>query len=235
MIHQLKLPLLAAICLTLSVGLNAAELPDNCVAKHTAKFEKEIAAFEQADRKSPPPQDAVLFVGDSAIRMWKSLATDFPEHQVINRGFGGSELSDSVYFADRIVIPYHPRLIVVKAGGNDLNGGKSPERIAADFKAFVATVRAKLPSVRIAYQSTNPNIGRWKQKELRLKTNALIKALVAEGINLDFIEVWDPFLDKEGNPRKDLFLADGLHNNAAGYKVLAEIVRPHLKPAGVGK
>lgn len=229
------LTLLVASCLFFPVRLTAADNPDGSVAKHAARFEKEIAAFEQADRKSPPPPGAVLFVGDSAIRMWKSLAADFPEHRVINRGFGGSELSDSVYFADRIVIPYHPRLIVVKAGGNDLSSGKAPERIAADFKAFVQTVRAKLPNVRIAYQSTNPNIGRWKQKELRLKTNALIKAIVADGANLEFIEVWDGFLDKEGNPRKDLFLPDGVHNNAAGYKVLAEIVRPHLKPPATGK
>ena len=226
---------LTALLLAPPTAIRAVEPPADAVAKHAARFEKEIAAFEQADRKSPPPPGAILFVGDSAVRMWKSLAEDFPEFKVINRGFGGSELADSVYFADRIVVPYHPRLIVLKAGGNDLSGGKSPERIAADFKSFVQTVRAKLPGVRIAYQSTNPNVGRWQQKEVRLQTNALIQAIVAEGTNLDFIEVWAAFLTADGNPRKDLFLPDGLHNNAAGYQVLAEIVRPHLKAPGAAK
>jgi lysophospholipase L1-like esterase len=221
--------ILVGILLSTLPSVRADEGADNAVAKHAARFEKEIAAFEKRDQQSPPPQGAILFVGDSAVRMWKSLADDFPEFKVINRGFGGSILSDSTYFADRIIVPYHPRLIVLKAGGNDLTGGKSPEQISADFKTFVETVRAKLPGVRIAYQSINPNPGRWKQKDLRLKTNALIKAIVAEGTNLDFIEVWSPFLDADGNPRKELFLPDGIHNNPAGYKVLAEIVRPHLK------
>jgi lysophospholipase L1-like esterase len=210
-------------------ALRGAEDSAAVMAKHAAKFEKEIAAFEKADAANPPPQGAILFVGDSAVRRWTTLAQDFPEYKLINRGFGGSILSDSVYFADRIVIPYHPRLIVVKAGGNDLTGGKTPEQIAADFKAFVEKVRAKLPDVRIAYQSTNPNVARWKQKEARLKTNRLIKAIVEKGTNLDFIEVWDPYLDADGNPRKELFVKDGMHWNAEGYKVLAEIVRPHLK------
>lgn len=226
---KLSIVMLSCLVLAASFTARAAEPADDAVAKHAAKFEKEIKAFEEADRKAPPPQGAVLFVGDSAVRMWKTVAQDFPEYKVINRGFGGSELADSVYYADRIVIPYHPRLIVLKAGGNDLSGGKTPERIAADFKLFVQAVRSKLPDVRIAYQSTNPNVARWKQKEARLQTNALIKAIVAEGTNLDFIEVWTPFLDAQGNPRPELLLKDGMHWNADGYKVLAEIVRPHLK------
>ncbi len=213
---------------TVSTSVAASTLA-NPAAKHATRFEKEIAAFERADAKSPPPQGAILFVGDSAIRLWKSLPQDFPEYQVINRGFGGSELADSTYFADRIIVPYHPRLIVLKAGGNDLTDGRTPEQVAADFKAFVEAIRAKLPNVRIAYHSTNPNPGRWKQKEIRLKTNALIKAIVEQGTNLDFIEVWDQFLDAQGNPRPELFLKDGIHSNDAGYKVLAEIVRPHLR------
>lgn len=215
----------------LSFGLivQAAPTPPEAAAGHAAHFENEIAAFEKADLKSPPPRDAVLFVGDSAIRMWKSLAEDFPEFKVINRGFGGSVLSDSTFFADRIVVPYHPRLIVLKAGGNDLTGGKSPRQIADDFQAFVDAVRSKLPGVRIAYQSINPNPARWSQKEKRLQTNALIKAMVEKGTNLDFIEVWDPFLGSDGLPKKALFLPDGVHNNPAGYKVMADIVRPHLR------
>ena len=226
---------LAALRFILLAALHAAEVPNDAVAKHAARFEKEIAAFEEADKKSPPPQGAILFVGDSAVRMWKSLPEDFPEYQVINRGFGGSELADAVYFADRIVTPYHPRLIVLKAGGNDLSSGKSPEQIAADFRSFVQTVRAKLPNVRIACHSLNPNVARWRQKEIRLKANALMKAIVAEGPNLDFIEVWDQFLDAKGNPRADLFVTDGIHSNADGYKVLAEIVRPHLRMPGTVK
>ena len=161
--------------------------------------------------------------------MWKTLAADFPDQRVINRGFGGSQMTDSVYFADRIAIPYKPRLIVIRAGGNDLTAGKTPEQVVEDFQAFVATVRAKLPDVRIAVMSLNPNPARWNQAERRQRANQLLKAAVAAGTNLDFIEIWDAFLGPDGKPREDLFIKDGLHNNEAGYKIMAEAVRPHLK------
>jgi lysophospholipase L1-like esterase len=193
------------------------------------RFEKEIAAFEAADKKSPPPEGGVLFVGDSGIRMWKSVAQDFPDEKVINRGFGGSTMADAVYFADRIVIPYKPRMIVIREGGNDLTAGKTPEQVLSDFQSFVEKVRAKLPDVRIAVMSLNPNPARWSQAPKRLKANALLKEYVASGKNLDFILVWDPFLDAQGKPRTDIFLKDGMHNNAAGYKIMADLVRPHLK------
>jgi lysophospholipase L1-like esterase len=219
--------LLAAFwCAPLALGDNP---PTTAPASPSLKYEKEIEAFEAADRKSPPPQGAVLFIGDSGIRMWKTLAEDFPDEKVINRGFGGSQMADSTYFADRIVIPYHPRLIVFRAGGNDLTAGRTPEQLLADFQAFVDKVREKLPQTRIAFFSLNPNPARWSQAELRKKANVLIKAYVDAGKNLDFIEVWDQFLGPDGKPREDLFIKDRLHNNAEGYKLYTEAVKPHLK------
>ena len=195
----------------------------------SAKYEKEIAAFEATDRKSPPPAGAVLFVGDSGIRKWTSLADDFPDQQVINRGFGGSTMADAVYFADRIVIPYKPRLIVLREGGNDLTTGTTPEQLLIQFQAFVTKVRAALPGVRIAFFSLNPNPARWSQADTRKRANAMIREYVSKEKNLDFIEVWDQFLGPDGKPREDLFIEDRLHNNAEGYKLYAEAVRPHLK------
>ena len=88
------------------------------------KWEKEIAAFEQLDRTNPPPKGALLFIGSSTIRLWKTLAQDFPEHRVINRGFGGSEIVDAAHFAERIIFPYEPRMIFLRAGGNDIHAGR---------------------------------------------------------------------------------------------------------------
>ena len=115
-----------------------------CGASPSEKWEQDIAAFEAADKASPPPQGAIVFVGSSTVRLWKTLAEDFPHHNVINRGFGGSELADSVHFADRIVTPYKPRLIVLFAGTNDINAGKSPEQVFSDFKAFVTSQGVKM-------------------------------------------------------------------------------------------
>jgi hypothetical protein len=75
----------------------------------------------------------------------------------------------------------------------------------------------------------NPNPARWSQADVRKKVNVLIKAYVDAGKDLDFIEVWDQFLGPDGKPREDLFIKDRLHNNAEGYKLYTEAVRPHLK------
>ena len=119
-------------------------------------WEPDIRRFEEADRAQPPPAGAVVFVGSSSIALWHTLAQDFPFTPVINRGFGGSDLTDSLIFARRIVTPYRPRLVVMYAGDNDLAGGKPPERLAADFEAFVGVVRAELPGVPIAYIAIKP-------------------------------------------------------------------------------
>ncbi len=214
-----------------SSGTRSAAQPDNSppAKSPSARWEREIQAYEAADKKHPPPQAAILFIGSSNIRVWQSLPRDFPDQKVINRGFGGSEIADSVYFADRIVIPYKPRLIVMQAGGNDVNNGKSPEQLLADFKAFVTKVHAKLPDTRIAYLGMNPSPARWSQRENEQRGNALIKAYTAADKSLDYIDFWNVLLGPNGKPREDLFNRDRLHNNAAGYELRADAVRPHLK------
>src|ERR1043166_8182367 len=114
-----------------------------------ARWEKDIAAFEQADREHPPQKGGILFTGSSTIRRWKTLAADFSGFRVVNRGFGGSHMEDSAAFADRTVVPHGPSTVVIFAGSNDLAAGKTPERVAADFKTFVEKVHARLPKTEI--------------------------------------------------------------------------------------
>lgn len=207
-----------------SVGLCGAATTNNF-----AKWEKEISAFERADKTNPPPQHAVLFAGSSGIRLWKTLAQDFPEQRVINRGFGGSHIADSTHFADRIIIPCAPRLIVLRAGGNDINAGKSPEQVFADFKAFVSTVRAKLPDLKIVFIGQNPTPARWKNREREQAANALIVAYIKQDPHLKYADTWDKVLGADGLPRNELFVADKLHFTPAGYKILTDLVRPLLR------
>jgi lysophospholipase L1-like esterase len=193
------------------------------------RWEQEIRAFEAADRVSRPTQDAILFVGSSTIRLWKTLAQDFPEHKVLNRGFGGCQIADCAYYSDRIVIPYKPRLIVLRAGGNDIHVGKTPEQVRDDFRAFVEKVRVKLPKARIAYMTINATPARWANAEREKKANQLIKDYITQGENLDFIDTFDATMGADGKPREELFVRDRLHFNAEGYKILAFMVRSHLK------
>lgn len=195
-----------------------------------AQWEKDIAAFEQSDLTNPPPKNAVEFIGSSTIARWKTLAQDFPGIPVYNRGFGGSEIADSTHFAPRVIFPYAPRMIVFRAGGNDLWAGKSPEQVFADFREFVAVVHAKLPNAEIVFISRNPTPSRWKQHEHEKELNRLVKNYAGQTPHLKYIETYDLPLGADGQPRPELFVADQLHFNAAGYKLLADRVRPKVSP-----
>jgi len=192
------------------------------------KWEKEIAAYEQSDHTNPAPKNAVVFIGSSTIARWKSLAADFPEQQVINRGFGGSEIVDSTHFADRVIFPYAPRMVLLRAGGNDLWAGKTAEVVFEDFKQFVETVHARLPQAEIAFISLSPSIARWKQGDKEKALNSMVESYIRAKPFLKYIETYPMVLGTDSEPRPDLFVADKLHFNAAGYKLLAERVRPYL-------
>ena len=223
--NKVRCLILSLCCLAVC---NAAVLAQQATAAAN-KWEADIKKFEEADRQSAPPKSAVVFVGSSSIRMWKDLAQDFSETKVINRGFGGSELADSTYFADRIVIPYQPRMVVLYAGDNDLAAGKTPQQVFEAYQAFVSRVRAKLPNAKIAYISIKPSLARVKLMEQMRTTNSLIRGYAAKNKNLLFIDVFTPMLNAEGQPRPELFIKDGLHMTREGYDIWRKAVAPHLR------
>ena len=193
-----------------------------------ARWEKQIAAYEAADRANPPAKGGIVFTGSSTIRGWKTLASDFPEHHVINRGFGGSQIADATHFADRIIFPYAPRMVVLRAGGNDIHSGKSPERVFADYQAFVGKVRAALPDAEIVFIGLAPAPSRWGERDANRRLNQLVEQYTATSPGLKYVETYDTTVAADGSPREELFVKDRLHFNEAGYKLLAERVRPVL-------
>ncbi|WP_010586527.1 serine hydrolase [Schlesneria paludicola] len=196
-----------------------------------AKWEKAIAAYEQADQTNPPPKGGIVFIGSSTILLWKSLVEDFPDHKVINRGFGGSEIVDSTHFADRIIFPYEPRQIYLRAGGNDIHGGRTPAEVASDFVDFVQKVHSRLPKTEIYYIAVSPAPSRWGETDKYRALNALIRQAALDLPRVGFVDAFDITLGSQGQARKDLFVPDMLHLNPDGYRVLAEAVRPFL-PTG---
>lgn len=195
-----------------------------------ARWEKEINAFETADATQPPEKGAILFLGSSSIRLWKTLAGDFPAVRVINRGFGGSQIVDSTHFADRLVFPHAPRQIVLYAGANDLNAGKSVDQVVTDFQTFVATIRARLPGLPIAFIAISGNPARWSQIEKVRETNARVAAWCEATPGLAFIDTFTGMIGPDGLPRPELFVEDRLHLNAEGYRLWQRIIGPFLTP-----
>ncbi|KUF20678.1 SGNH/GDSL hydrolase family protein [Xanthomonas phaseoli] len=194
-----------------------------------AAWEQDMQRFAESDARQPPPKHGIVFVGSSSIRFWETLAQDFPGKPVINRGFGGSEVRDSTWYADRIVIPYAPRQVVLYAGDNDLNSGRTPEQVRDDVLAFVARVRRDLPEARISYLSIKPSPSRAQLLPAVITANRLIKEALAPLPRVDFVDIYTPMLDASGKPRAELFRADRLHMTADGYAIWRKVVAPVLE------
>jgi len=186
-----------------------------------------MAAFAESDRTNRPPENPIVFVGSSSVRLWKTLAQDFPGRPVVNRGFGGSQLADIYNYAERIVIPYNPRQVVIYSGGNDINAGKDPEVVFGDMVATVSRLRKALPKTRISVASIAPSPSRWAQVEKVRVYNGLAEKYCARN-GIDFINVFPLMLGPDGQPLPDIYVADRLHLNAKGYAIWAKAFEPYL-------
>lgn len=217
-------------------ALVSALLP--AVALHAqtgGRFDADIAAFEATDRVSPPPASPVLFVGSSSIRIWTDLATAFPDYPVLNRGFGGSCMSDLLFYFNRVVVAYKPAFILVYEGDNDLSGGVSVDQLYAQYVEFLTRVKAQLPGTPVAFLAVKPSPSRVAYLDAMRQFNDKIKALAADDPVLQYIDVFTPMLDAAGQPRPELFGSDMLHMNASGYVLWKAIIGPVLDQWGAAQ
>jgi lysophospholipase L1-like esterase len=193
------------------------------------RFEPAIQKFEAEDKATPPAKGAVLFIGASSIARWTNLAESFPDLKVVNRGFGGSELSEAVKYAPRVVVPHAPRIVVLYAGENDLNRGVTPEVIASDFDKFSQLIHTSLPATRIVVIGLKPSLLRWKIRDGMHQTNKLINASCAKDRKCTYVDPWPAMIGKDGTPKPEFFVEDGLHMTPEGYKAWTHMLKPHLK------
>jgi lysophospholipase L1-like esterase len=200
----------------------AADAPD----PDPERFAGEIAAFMAWDRKNAFPERGMLFVGSSSIRLWET-ATAFPGEPIVNRGFGGSELSDVIAWYDQVIRPYAPQKILVYAGDNDIAGGKTAGQVFEDYRQLVAKVKADFPATELVFLSIKPSRLRWAEWPEMLKANALVQRYADRHPGLGYVDLAAPLLDAAGQP-KDVYLEDGLHLNEHGYALWREALAPLL-------
>lgn len=193
-----------------------------------SKWEKDIAKFETADKKSAPPKNAYLFIGSSSVRLW-NLKKSFPEIATINRGFGGSQLSDSVHFADRIVLPYQPKAVFLYAGDNDINKGKTVNTVVADYQRFVKKIHTTLPETDIIFLPIKPSIKRWNLWPKMNKTNLAIQKIASINPKLHYLDIPAAMLKTGEPPAANLFKKDELHMSPKGYSLWTQVVQDWLK------
>ncbi|MEP6676677.1 MAG: GDSL-type esterase/lipase family protein [Ferruginibacter sp.] len=195
------------------------------------RFSGEIKAFKKQDSIHPPPQNAILLIGSSSFTKWTDVQDYFPGHTIINRGFGGSTLPDLIYFVKDVIIPYHPKQIIIYCGDNDFvaPGGATAAIVVERVKQLFQLIRAQYPKVPVAYVSIKPSPSREKFLPLVKEANAMIKQLTEKEKHISFINIFDAMLNTDGSINKDIFLSDNLHMNAKGYKIWADIMKPYLK------
>jgi lysophospholipase L1-like esterase len=204
-----------------------------CLSAQTAaQWDASIQKFEAQDKVSPPPQNGIVFVGASSIVRW-NLPEYFPQlgANAINRGFGGSQSVDAVRYVNRIVVPYHPRIVVYYAGDNDVEANVPATEIAHEFELFDQKVHAALPQTKIIFISIKPSIRRWKWIETIRSANAMAKAYCAKAKDghLAFMDIEKQMLGADGKPNPDLLVSDGLHMTPAGYRIWTAALTPLLK------
>ncbi len=192
------------------------------------QWSKEIARFEEKDRLKPPPTNAILFAGSSTMVYWNT-AKSFPNLTTINRGFGGSHLSDSVYFAQRVIVNYAPSVVVVYAGDNDLADGVTAGQLRQDFLDLVKIINKSLPKTRILYLAIKPCPLRWKLFDTQKVANQMIEDICKKDERLQYVDTVKPMLDETGKPRKDLYRTDGLHLSDKGYELWTSILKPLIE------
>jgi lysophospholipase L1-like esterase len=193
-------------------------------------WESSIRKFEESDRVHPPKPGTIVFTGSSSINYWNTLAEDMRPLDVVNRGFGGSQIAQVNQYARRVVIPYRPRAVVLYAGENDLSWpwSKSAETVVEDFRQFVQLIHAELPDAWIYYVSMKPSPLRWGNWPTIHRANLMIESFIRTQQRVQYIDVSAAMLDAQGQPRRELFRSDGLHMNPQGYALWISIIKPAL-------
>jgi lysophospholipase L1-like esterase len=212
--------LVAAFCLSRPVY---SEVPD----PDPGRFAETIETFAVWDSKNSFPEEAILFVGSSSVQYW-STATAFPGKPIINRGFGGSEISDVIHFYDRVIQPYAPTKILLYAGDNDIGYGKMADQVFEDYKELVELVQSDFPGTELIFISIKPSKQRWEKWPIMAEANRMVRKYAEKHPDLAYADLATPLLDDNGNPR-DVFVDDGLHLNERGYRLWQQALAPYLE------
>lgn len=218
---QLKIKLIVIIFLTFATLFSNAQDPN--------RLKNDINELSGKEYNFSNDKKLVVFAGSSSIRMWKDVQSYFPEYNVINNGFGGSQFSDLIYFYDELILKPKPEILFIYEGDNDINDKKKPGKIIKDAKQLTVKINKDLPETQIIFISPKPSLARVNLKNEYIKFNKKLKRFCKKQGNIGFADVWSPMLDEKGNVFKDVFIEDGLHMNKKGYDIWGNVIGGFLK------
>jgi lysophospholipase L1-like esterase/dienelactone hydrolase len=195
------------------------------------KWEEDIKNLELLDAKEKGSKKSILFIGSSYIRLWEKMPTDLAPYETINRGFGGSKMSDVAYYIDRLIVN-HPSQAVFLYVGNDITGtnlDKSPLQVLELVKYITKKIRQQYPNIPVYWNQISPAEKRWMVWDKVSEANELVKAWAAATPNTYFVETAQYFLGTDGKPLTQYYREDKLHYNIEGYKIWAKPVVEKFK------
>jgi lysophospholipase L1-like esterase len=198
------------------------------LSQNPSKFKKEVDSLVALNKTLAGPEP-IVFTGSSSIRLWKDLKATFPGHNVLNLGFGGSEMSDLQYYADQLILSFKPKQIFIYEGDNDINSGRSSEQIISSATDILARIRQQLPTTEVIFISPKPSIRRWALRDKYIAFNKQFRDWVEKQQGTRYADVWMPMVDDKGVVLQDIFVEDNLHLNKKGYTIWANVLKRYLK------
>lgn len=198
-------------------------------AQDPRRFQKEIDTIDLNYHSKINSRDLIVFTGSSSIRRWKNIQDYFPGKNIINTGFGGSQLSDLLFYSDSVIIKYKPVQVFIYEGDNDIASGKKADAVVNGADLLFKKIMKETPNTQIVIISVKPSVLRWGLKNEYIKLNNLYRKFSLENKNIKFIDVWTPLLNKEGSPKKEIFISDSLHINKLGYDIWAGEIKKFIK------
>ena len=197
-------------------------------AQDPTRFKEQVDELVKKGYNFSTDKKLVVFAGSSSIRMWKDVASYFPDFNVINNGFGGSHFSDLLFYYDELILQRKPDILFIYEGDNDIASDKKPSEVMKQAKELTAKIRKDLPGTLILFISPKPSLARVKLKEKYLTFNNKLERYCNRKKQVEFVNVWTPMCDRSGNVLPDLFIEDGLHMNKKGYDIWGETIRGFL-------
>lgn len=192
------------------------------------RFADEVEAIQKKyDTLWDASKETIVFTGSSSVRIWNDLQERFPEHQIVNSGFGGSQASDLLYYSEEFILRFRPKKVFIYEGDNDVSEGKKSKEIMSDISEIISKIRAQDATTEIVLIAAKPSIARWSLKKDFKRLNRKFRKLSRRDVQMNYADVWKPMLSHR-KVKEDIFIEDGLHMNAKGYEIWYETLKPYL-------
>jgi lysophospholipase L1-like esterase len=202
----------------------------------------QLARYREANAALKPPaptENRVVFFGDSITDIWH-LDEYFPGKPYLNRGIGGQTTPQMLVRFGQDVIALQPKVVVILAGTNDIAGNTGPMRledIESNYASLADLARANHIAVVFAsvlpvhnYTDRSKDFFAQRSPEKILALNKWLNEYVAAHSDCLYLDYFTALVDEKGLLKKDL-ADDGLHPNAAGFKIMAPLAEAAIQKA----